>query len=57
MRFLCRTGFVYNDSNVDHYCLWDENYEETPRRYTRTFERMKELDLIDKCRLIEVCKA
>lgn len=52
--FSNRTGFVHFDSNVDHFCLWDEKYEETPRRYSRTLERMKELELIDRCQLIEV---
>lgn len=58
MRLLfSRTGFVYYDNCVEHYCLWDENYEENPKRFSRTFARMKELELIERCRLIEPRKA
>ena len=34
-------------------CLWDENYEENPKRFTVTLDRIKELGLHDRCTLLQ----
>lgn len=47
------TGIVYDRSMAEHRCLWDDNYPECPERFTRVMERCEELDLIDRCKLIE----
>ena len=47
------TGLVYYDENVLHRCLWDENYEENPGRYLQTYKRMQEMNLIEKCKMIQ----
>ncbi|KAH9506186.1 histone deacetylase [Dermatophagoides farinae] len=52
-----KTGLVYYDDCVQHYCLWDDNYEENPRRYIRTMERLRQLGLVDKCLRLQPRKA
>ncbi|CAG2180594.1 unnamed protein product, partial [Oppiella nova] len=31
-----RTGLVYYEEMSEHRCLWDDNYEENPKRFTHT---------------------
>lgn len=33
------TGVVYDDKFSIHKCLWDENYSESPQRYTSILDR------------------
>lgn len=33
------TGIVYDESMAQHRCLWDENHQERPERFTRVLER------------------
>lgn len=35
-----------------HRCLWDENYEEKPERFTSILERIKDLGLDERCELL-----
>ncbi|OXU23235.1 hypothetical protein TSAR_003178 [Trichomalopsis sarcophagae] len=46
------TGLVYDESMAEHRCLWDENYPECPERFTRVFQRCKELGLVERCKYI-----
>lgn len=34
-----KTGIVFDDFMVEHYCLWDSNYPECPARYTFVMNR------------------
>lgn len=49
------TGITFYEDNVKHYCVWDPEYEENPRRFTRILERMRECELVEKCFKIPVC--
>ncbi|CAG2118287.1 unnamed protein product [Medioppia subpectinata] len=49
-----RTGLVYSEEMSEHRCLWDDNYEENPKRFTQTLKRFKELELIDRCLALTV---
>ncbi|OTF73923.1 histone deacetylase-like protein [Euroglyphus maynei] len=49
-----KTGLVYYDDCVEHFCLWDENYEENPGRYIRIMERLCQLGLLDECIRLKV---
>lgn len=33
------TGVVYDDDFAVHECVWDENYSESPQRYTSILDR------------------
>jgi histone deacetylase 6 len=45
-----QTGIIYDDSmGVEHYCLWDQNYPESPERYSSVMNRCRELKLIERC--------
>lgn len=33
------TGLVYDKRMVEHKCLWDENYQECPERFTSVLQR------------------
>ncbi|KAH9412669.1 histone deacetylase [Dermatophagoides pteronyssinus] len=52
-----KTGLIYYDDCIEHYCLWDDNYEENPRRYLRTMERLFEQGLLDECLRLKPRKA
>ncbi|VVC32623.1 Histone deacetylase superfamily,Histone deacetylase domain [Cinara cedri] len=43
------TGVVYDDDFTVHGCLWDENYSESPQRFTSILQRCNSLGLIDRC--------
>lgn len=47
------TGLVFDRSMAEHECLWDPNYPECPARFTRVLQRCEELNLIQRCKLIE----
>ncbi|XP_055626253.1 histone deacetylase 6 isoform X1 [Toxorhynchites rutilus septentrionalis] len=47
------TGLVYDEKFAEHRCLWDDGYPECPERFTRVLERCRELELVDRCKLIE----
>lgn len=34
-----KTGIVYDDLMVTHYCLWDSSYPECPERYSSVMNR------------------
>ncbi|XP_054162576.1 histone deacetylase 6-like [Oppia nitens] len=52
-----RTGLVYYEEMSEHRCLWDDKHQENPKRFTETLKRFKELDLIDRCLLVNPRKA
>ncbi|XP_034109218.1 histone deacetylase 6 isoform X2 [Drosophila albomicans] len=43
------TALIYDESMAQHRCLWDDQHQERPERFTRTLERCKELKLIERC--------
>ncbi|KAH8411362.1 hypothetical protein KR215_002614, partial [Drosophila sulfurigaster] len=43
------TALIYDESMAQHRCLWDEQHQERPERFTRTLERCQELKLIERC--------
>ncbi|XP_034471871.1 histone deacetylase 6 isoform X2 [Drosophila innubila] len=43
------TALIYDESMSQHCCLWDDQHQERPERFTRTLERCKELNLIERC--------
>ncbi|EZA54635.1 histone deacetylase 6 isoform X1 [Ooceraea biroi] len=47
------TGLVFDRSMAEHECLWDTNYPECPARFMRVLQRCEELDLVQRCKLIE----
>ncbi|KAF7492597.1 Polyamine deacetylase HDAC10 [Sarcoptes scabiei] len=52
-----RTGLVYYENCIEHYCIWDDNYEENPKRFLFPLKRIKELGLDKKCYQINPRKA
>ena len=34
-----KTGIVYDDKMVKHFCMWDKNYPENPERFSKIIER------------------
>ncbi|KAI1278379.1 Histone deacetylase 6 [Halotydeus destructor] len=47
------TGLVYNESMTNTECLWDKGHIENPNRFTSILNRFRELDLENRCQLIE----
>ncbi|XP_032588352.1 histone deacetylase 6 isoform X1 [Drosophila mojavensis] len=43
------TALIYDESMSEHCCLWDSTHQERPERFTRTMERCRELNLVDRC--------
>lgn len=43
------TGLVYDRRMIEHRCLWDENYQECPERFTCVLQRCEQLGLISRC--------
>lgn len=48
-----KTGIVFDESMIEHECLWDSNYPECPARFTQVLERCKEMGLVERCKRIE----
>ncbi|XP_015795163.1 histone deacetylase 6 isoform X2 [Tetranychus urticae] len=48
-----QTGLIFDASMVDHKCLWDENFPERPDRFIRILEKMQQLSLVDRCKLLQ----
>lgn len=48
-----KTGFIYYERMTEHECLWDKNYEENPKRFSQTFKKIKELNLLERCEILE----
>ena len=51
------TGIIFEESMSEYRCLYDETYVEKPARFTRVLERIKELDLLERCVKLEPRKA
>ncbi|XP_051155205.1 histone deacetylase 6 isoform X2 [Leptopilina boulardi] len=47
------TGLVYDLTMIEHRCLWDLNYQECPDRFQKVLDRCNELQLVDRCKIIE----
>ncbi|XP_018323609.1 histone deacetylase 6 isoform X2 [Agrilus planipennis] len=43
------TGICFDDFMSLHKCIWDPEYSEGPQRYFAVINRLKELDLIERC--------
>ncbi|XP_035828852.1 histone deacetylase 6, partial [Aplysia californica] len=52
-RFL-GTGIVYHQIMTEHKCDWDTSYPEHPGRLTESYDRCRELGLVDRCLQIEL---
>ncbi|RWS17183.1 histone deacetylase 6-like isoform X3 [Dinothrombium tinctorium] len=52
-----KTGLVYYERMVDHYCIWDPDYPESPQRFTAILDRITELGLKERCKPIAPRKA
>ncbi|RWS29799.1 histone deacetylase hda2-like protein [Leptotrombidium deliense] len=52
-----RTGLVYDERMIDHYCLWDPNYPECPERFSSILSRITELDLVKRCERLPIRRA
>ncbi|XP_049780819.1 histone deacetylase 6 isoform X2 [Schistocerca cancellata] len=46
------TGVIFDRRMVEHHCLWDSNYPESPERFSRVLHRCEELGLISRCTVI-----
>lgn len=46
---LWKTGVVYDESMAEAKCLWDDEYNERPERYTHILKRCRELELFKRC--------
>ncbi|XP_074599497.1 histone deacetylase 6 isoform X2 [Brevipalpus obovatus] len=44
-----KTGIIYDDTMLNHKCLWDEKYPESPARLKSVYDRIKDLGLFDRC--------
>lgn len=47
-----KTGIIYDDFMVKHYCLWTKA-DECPERYEHVRDRCNYYDLIDKCQRLD----
>ena len=47
------TGLVFDNSMTEHRCLWDPNYPECPERLSKILDRIRQLGLITRCKMIE----
>ncbi|XP_052850338.1 histone deacetylase 6 isoform X2 [Drosophila gunungcola] len=43
------TALIYDESMIQHCCLWDKEHYECPKRFTRVLERCRELNLTERC--------
>ncbi|XP_015795334.1 histone deacetylase 6 isoform X2 [Tetranychus urticae] len=48
-----KTGLIFDVSMTEHKCIWDENYPESPDRFSRVLDKMKQLGLVDRCKLLQ----
>ena len=44
-----RTSLIYHEDMAVPKCLWDDTYEENPKRFTASLNRIKQLGLHDRC--------
>jgi len=44
-----KTGVIYDERMAEPKCLWDDNYNERPERYTHILKRCRELGLFERC--------
>lgn len=40
-----KTGVIYDDQFMDHFCLWDSGYPENPQRYESIIKRYVKDDI------------
>ena len=51
------TGIVYHQEMEKHFNTWDEEHIEGPERSKRTWNRCKDMGLVERCKRIEARKA
>ncbi|GFT75235.1 histone deacetylase 6 [Nephila pilipes] len=52
-----RTGLIFDDRMTAHDCTWDSNHPEKPERYLSSMKKIKDYDLLQRCRVIPSRKA
>lgn len=52
-----RTALVYDERMVEHECLWDPEYPESPDRFSFSLQKCRDYGLVERCHIIPAVPA